>query len=75
MKTVLLFTEYFPFGNRTEHVFLQNEIKYLQDKFDKLIVFPSSILSELTYYKDLEVNDTLARALKLKKNACILWSP
>lgn len=66
MKVVLLFTECFPYGNHAEHAFLKNEIKYLAEKFDKIITFPSNTLGALTVYDSLEINTELATLLKNK---------
>jgi colanic acid/amylovoran biosynthesis glycosyltransferase len=67
MKQLLLFTELFPYGLNSEQAFIQNEIKHLCNKFDKVIVFPSLITGEQTSFGNYNVNISLSNALTKKR--------
>ncbi|MFC1841262.1 hypothetical protein ACFL1N_16965, partial [Thermodesulfobacteriota bacterium] len=64
---LLIFTEYFPYGKGSEHAFIQNEIKYLCEKFDKVIVYPAYTLNEKISFKEYEIDNSLSLELR-KRN-------
>jgi len=79
MKNLYLFSEMFPFGNHSEIAFLQNEISYLTDAFNKVTIIPygcseklhdfsNSVLSladvDLSLKRELGKNKYIARLKK-----------
>jgi glycosyltransferase involved in cell wall biosynthesis len=68
-KTLYLFTAGYPYGIKDEP-FLENEIAYLADAFDKIVIFPKSKPSKdkRVTPSNVEVNDCINQAeLKNKK--------
>jgi glycosyltransferase involved in cell wall biosynthesis len=72
-RTLYLFTAGYPYGYRDEP-FLENEIEYLAEAFDKIVIFPKSKPSKdkrVTPF-NVEVNDCINQAeLKNKKLAIL----
>jgi colanic acid/amylovoran biosynthesis glycosyltransferase len=68
MKQLLLFTEFFPYGANSEQAFIQNEIKYLCEKFDKVTVFPSVVNESQSSFGNFNIDKTLSVAIKKKSN-------
>jgi colanic acid/amylovoran biosynthesis glycosyltransferase len=72
MRVLYLFSEYYPYGDESmsEHAFINNEIRYLSQKFDKVVVVPSLLLGSLQPVKSFEVDPSLGgimgNASKLK---------
>lgn len=67
MRALYLFSEYYPYGDgsMSEHAFLKNEIRYLTEKFDKVVVVPSLLLDPPPQEKNsFEVDSSLARILR-----------
>ena len=60
MKQLLLFTEFFPYGANSEQAFIQNEIKYLCEKFDKVTVFPSVVNESQSSFGIFNIDFTLS---------------
>lgn len=68
MSVLYFFTEYYPFGDESmsEHAFLNNEINYLIDTFDHVVVVPTILPEPLPGETSFEVDTTLANLLKDK---------
>jgi glycosyltransferase involved in cell wall biosynthesis len=65
MRVLYLFSEYYPYGDESmsEHAFLKNEIRYLSQKFDKVVVVPSLLLGSLAPVNSFEVDPSLGHIL------------
>ena len=56
-RTLHLFTAKFPFGNKSE-TFLETEVHYLSNSFDKIIIYPSTKEKSIrTLPENFVVND------------------
>ena len=67
-KTIVIFTQSFPYKEAAEHTFLQNEIKYLLEKFDKVIIVPEYVGGDIVEIdKNVVIDDSLYKFIKNNK--------
>ena len=63
-KTVILFTQWFPYNKVMEQSFLADEIIHLQSNFKKLYIVPQRIEGDLFELPEgIEMDDSLAKSL------------
>lgn len=81
MRTLVFLTDRFPYGNG--EAFIENEIPYLADSFDKIFVFPTGLTVNTDYMRPLPDNfvvlppantDDLYRNGRPSKMKRVLWS-
>lgn len=72
-KTLFLFTAGYPYGTRDEP-FLENEIEYLSEAFQKVVIFPVSKPTEeyRSIPKNVSIDDSLINIDTSKKKLTIL---
>jgi glycosyltransferase involved in cell wall biosynthesis len=71
-NTLYLFTEQFPFGLNSEKAFLSNEIKYLKNKFENIIIIPRVINHEQTTIGEFQIDITLSQKLNSKNKILLI---
>lgn len=66
-KSLYLFTELFPYGNSSEIAFLQNEVKYYNNGFDEVIIFPENTDDNFHSLSNIKIDLSLCYELKKRR--------